>query len=451
MSEVKLNPITVGESAVSAAMQAGAEHAEAYVRFASELKLDVRDGDVERVRRATSRGLGLRVTQAGRAALVHTTDLVGIPLLQLAVRAVEIARTLPPASDPVVFAPQAEIDAFSHPDPGLANEPLETRIERMKAVELAMLAVPGVSRSSGVGWQESDGDLAIVNSNGLKLYSPFCRIEATCEAIADDGEDSYAGGRYIGVPARKNLIAPERMGREAGERAAQLRGARTIASTRAPVIFTPQTGWALLAALVGPLRGDNVARQRSYLADQLGREIAAPGVTIRDNPHLPEGPARRAFDAEGTPTRDIALIRAGKLGSFLTDLASAAKIGVPPGGNATRDSYASGLAIGNSNLYMEPGNLSHDEIIAGTERGLMLCSLSGWWVGLSPVNDSFSSAAMGIWIEKGKPAYPVRGITIAGSIREMLRSIDRIGNDLEFTGDTCSPTFRVGEMAISGA
>lgn len=450
MPETRIDPMQIGDTAVSAALQSGADQAEAFVRFASELDIEVRNGEVENLRRATTRGLGLRVMVGTRTALVHTTDLIGMPLLQLAPRAVEIARALPEAPAAALLAPKTDIEALPHPDPGLANEPVETRIEYLREIERAMLAVPGVTRTGGVSWGEADGETALVNSNGLRLYAPFCLITNGAEAIAERDGESYSGGRYVNVPARQRLLAAQRVGRDAGERAVALLGARSLPSTKAPVIFTPYTGWAILAALAGPLRGDNVVRDRSYLAGRIGEAIAAPGVTVRDNPLLPEGPARRAFDAEGTPCRDAALIDAGRLAGYLTDLTSATQLGIPPGGNAVRQSYTSGIEVGTSNLYMEPGTYTPERILAETGRGLLVTSLSGWWVGLSPARDEFSSAAMGIWIEDGKPAYAVRGVTIAASLSGMLSAIDRIGNDIEFTGETCTPTFRVAEMAISG-
>jgi PmbA protein len=240
------------------------------------------------------------------------------------------------------------------------------------------------------------------------------------------------------------------MGRRAAARAVELLGARSIPSAQVPVIFTPQTGYALLACLSEALRGDNVLQGRSYLADRVGQVIAAPSVTIRDNPRLTRGVRRGAFDAEGSPTRDLALVQGGRLQSYLCDLASGAKLGVPGGGNAVRGSYDSSTEIGTSNLYLEPGADTPESILQATPRGLLVTQLSGWWVGRSSTSDTFSSAAMGIWIENGARAYPVRGITIGGSLLAMLQGIDRIASDLEYLNEISTPTFRVAEMSISG-
>jgi PmbA protein len=445
-----IDELSVATSALETAVRAGAEAADVYLRTASQLDMELHNGEIENLRRARSCGLGLRVSVGRRTALVHTTDVSPGSLESLAVKGVEVARSLPEPSEPTVFARPQHVPSMPHPDPDLRTEAIETKRARLVAMESAMTSVPGVSHSVGVAWSESDGVLALANSRGLRLRRPFCSIEANAECVAEKGEQSSSGGRHIWADSRAHVPDLEALGREAGTRAVDLLGARPIPSTRAPVIFTPQTGWTLPVYLVQPLRGDHVVRGRSYLAGSIGETVAAPEVTVRDNPLRPEGPVRRMFDAEGSPTRDLALVENGVLASYLTDLSSAAKLGVPCGGNANRDSYDSRIEIGTTNLYMEPGPHSPDDILRATERGLMVTVLSGWWLGLSPVTDTYSSAAMGFWIEDGEIVHPVRGVSIGATLRDMLKSIDMIGNDLVFTAPTTTPTFRVAEMAISG-
>jgi PmbA protein len=444
------DPLSVAKRGVELALQVGADAADAYVVYDSRQRLSVRDGEIENLNRAVSRGLGLRVVADRRTALVHTTDLSNYAIVKLATAGLEMARALPAAPEPVVLgAPQA-IEPYPYPDPDLQGETLAEKKARLVRIERALRAVGGVTRTGSVNWSERDGEIGQANSRGLSLYAPFCRVEIGVEAIAEREGDSVSGGFYAEVPARRALPSPDEIGELAGRRAAEMLGARTVPSAKVPVIFTPRTGWALLACLADALRGDNVVQGRSYLAERMGRMVASPMVTIRDNPHLTRGVGRCLFDAEGSPTRDLALVEAGRLQAYLCDLSTGAKLGVPQGGNATRDSYDSSPDIGTTNLYLEPGSEAPEEIVKATARGLLVTSLSGWWVGNSSVTDSFSSAAMGVWIENGERAHPVRGISIGGALLEMLGGIDRVGNDLEFLGGTSTPTFRVAEMAISG-
>ncbi|MBN2170264.1 MAG: TldD/PmbA family protein [Candidatus Krumholzibacteriota bacterium] len=448
--DAKRNALALAARAVEAAQRAGADDAEAYVRAAGDLHIYWRGGQVENITRASALGLGLRVTTGGRTLLVHTTDTAPDALADLAGRAVAMARTLPEPAEPTLYAGPADAAAQANPDPDLAGEPLAAKTERLAAMERAMLGVAGVTASNGCEWSESAGAIAMASTRGLSVARPFVTIEASAQAVAEAPGDSSTGGRWVNVPARRYLPDPGELGRTAGARAAALLGARPVPTTRAPVIFTPFTGYAVLACLTEPLRGDMVVQERSYLRASLGEAIAAPGVTIVDDPTLPEGPASRDFDGEGMPCRRRALIDGGVLAGFLTDLGSARKLGVAPGGNTGRDGYDQGPRIAPSNFLLRPGDATPAEIIASTQRGLIVEGLSGWWVGRSAVTDAFSSAAKGFWVEDGVIVHPVAGVSVAGSLREMLRAVDAVGDDLAITGRTATPTFRVAEMAISG-
>jgi PmbA protein len=446
----RTDPLATASSAIESAMKMGAQEAEAYVRSARDLSISLRNNEVESVKQANTLGLGLRVTVDSRTLLVHATSLTGIGVLKLAEQAVEMTRALPAPKEPTLFARPAEASEQPHQDPDLASETHDAKVARLREIERAMLAVKGVTASGGIAYDETDGDIALVNSLGVKRYAPICRIEIGADAIAESGGDSSSGGRYTAACGRQYLLNAETLGREAGQRAVEMLGARPVPSARVPVIFTPHVGWALLAYTVAPTRGDNVMRGRSYLADQIGQTIAAERVTIIDDPLMREGAGRRAFDGEGTPCRKLPIIENGVLKNYLTDLASAQALGVGPGGNTARSSYSARPEIGTSTHYMRAGDVPPQEIIRQTQRGLLLTSLSGWWVGLSPVTDTFSSAAMGFWIEKGEIAHPVKGITVGGNVREMLKAIDLVGNDLAFTHESNTPTFRVAEMSVSG-
>jgi len=446
----RIDPLATASYAVEGAMKLGAQAAEAYVRGARDLTIDLRNTEVESVNQANVFGLGLRVTMDGRTVLVHTTSTSAIALIKLAEQAVEMTRALPAPKEPTIFAGPTEANEAPHADPDLAAETHEAKVARLQEIERAMLSVAGVTASGGVGYEETDGEIALVNSLGIKRYAPFCKIEIGAEAIAESGGDTSSGGRYTAACGRQYLLNGETLGREAGQRAVAMLGARPVASARVPVIFTPEVSYALLTYTVAPTRGDNVMRGRSYLAGQIGQRIAAEGVTIVDDPLLRQGAGRRSFDGEGTRCRTLPIIENGVLKNYLTDLASAQALGLDPGGNTARGSYTARPEIGTSTYYMRAGDVPPAEIIRRTQRGLLLTSLSGWWVGLSPVTDTFSSAAMGFWIEQGEIAHPVRGVSVGGSLREMLKAIDLVGNDLAFTHENNAPTFRVAEMSVSG-
>jgi len=69
---------------------------------------------------------------------------------------------------------------------------------------------------------------------------------------------------------------------------------------------------------------------------------------------------------------------------------------------------------------------------------------------VNTVNGDYSRGVTGLWIEDGKLAYPVQEVTIAGNLREMLRNIEMIGNDVTFMGSVAAPTLKIRKMTVSG-
>jgi PmbA protein len=141
------------------------------------------------------------------------------------------------------------------------------------------------------------------------------------------------------------------------------------------------------------------------------------------------------------------VIEAGRLASYLLDSYSARKLGLHSTGNASRGSGSPPTAAP-TNLWLEPGSSSLEQIIASTPRGLLVTELIG--MGFNPVTGDYSRGAAGLWIEAGEIVRPVEEITIAGNLAEMLNDIDAVGSDLLWLGRIASPSLRVAQMTIAG-
>jgi PmbA protein len=94
------------------------------------------------------------------------------------------------------------------------------------------------------------------------------------------------------------------------------------------------------------------------------------------------------------------------------------------------------------------GATDPEAIVRATRNGLYLKGVTGY--GIDPVSGNFSGGAQGFWIEDGRLAFPVRGLTIAATAAEMLNGIDMLGSDLDLNRGTTAPTFRIREMQIGG-
>jgi PmbA protein len=309
---------------------------------------------------------------------------------------------------------------------------------------------PRIRRSDGANYGEALSSIWIANSNGLFRHYRKSRANAGLSVIAEDGADKQAGEIDTNAAHWSDLPAPAEIGRRAGERAIRLIGGQPVETGRYPVVFSPEAGFALLIYVANALNGEFLSRKRSWLSDKFGAEIGSAAVTIRNDALRKGGLGSAPFDGEGINTRPITLVDAGHVSGRLLDLATALRLGATSTGSAQRGGYAALPAIGPSNLYLEPGTESADDLVAGVEKGLWVWGLNGWWIGLDPSNPQFSSAAFGLWIENGKPVRPVARVTIGGPLTEILGGIEAVGNDLVWDQPVKTPTFRTKPLLVSG-
>jgi PmbA protein len=254
---------------------------------------------------------------------------------------------------------------------------------------------------------------------------------------------------YDSASARHDadLESPEAVGRRAAERTVARLNPRKVKSQAVPVVYEPRVAAGLLGHFAGAISGAAVARGVSFLKDRMGEQVFSPTINIIDDPHRPRGLRSKPFDGEGVCNRRMVLIEGGVLQTWLLDCASAKQLGLVTTGHAARGTGGPPSPSA-SNLYMDRGAQSPDGLIADISNGLYVTELIG--MGVNGVTGDYSRGAAGFWIENGKIAYPVSGVTIAGNLKEMFRNL-MPASDLEFRYGMNAPTCRVEGMTVAGA
>jgi PmbA protein len=443
--------------AVLSVLKAGGAEGDAYLEQRRTLSFQLREGQLQDISRADARGLAVRAMRDGKLGFVYTSALDVDGVKQSAERALELARSASPRDDLLLPEPSGPGDGRdeSEPlgifDPGIEKRSLPEKQEWARTAEAVGRGYdPKIKRTEGVGYEEVLESSWIGNTKGLFRHQKRSNLEVGIQIIAEDGDAKQPGEIQHQATRWDDLPDPGAFGRKAGERAVRLLGGSPVPTGRYPVVFAPEAGIAPFVYLTVALRGDHLSSGRSWLSGQPDPAIGNSLVTVRDDARRPRGLGSAPFDGEGVDTGDVVLLDKGKVAGSLLDLASAKRLGRRSTGSSRRAGYASLPEISGSNLYLVPGKAKPDEIIGGLEKGLWVWGLSGWWIGLDPSNPQFSSAAVGLWVEKGKPVRPVARVTIAGTIREIMGGIEEIGDDLVWDHATKTPTFRVREMAVSG-
>jgi len=435
------------ENLIAAARRAGADAADGLLVETVSSSVSYRLGKLEDIERAESADLGLRVFVGQRVAFVSSTDLSLPALSELPERAVSMARLAPEDR----FVGLAPPDLLAKEFPNLQIEDPEepapdTLVERARALEGAALAVDGVTNSEGGGASFSRSRIAFATSEGF--FGHYGATSHSMGVAVVAGEGTAMERDYENATARRNadLESPEEVGRRAGERTIARLNPRRARSQAVPVVYEPRVASGLLGHFAGAISGAAVARGVTFLKDRMDTQVFAPGITIVDDPHRERGLRSKPFDGEGVRNRRRNIVEKGVLQTWLLDCSSAKQLGLITTGHAARGTGGPPSPSA-TNLYMEPGPLSRDELIADIREGLYVTELIG--MGVNGVTGDYSRGAAGFWIENGKIAYPVSGVTIAGNLKEMFANLTP-ASDLEFRYGINAPTVRVEGMTVAG-
>lgn len=440
----------LAEDVLRAARASGADAADVLVAKGTDFSVTVRHGEVETLKDAGSKALGLRVFVGRRTAVTYTSDFSASALREFVANAVDMAKATgedPAAGLPDETPPVAPLDLQMY-DPSAAELPPGERIALARRAEAAALAAsPEITNSQGGTFSADQSELVLANTLGFAgtYRSSSAGLSVVPVAQRDGAMERdywYTAGRGLA-----DLLSPEDVGRIAAERTLRRLGARPVPTCEVPVVFDPETAADLMGQLFRAVSGSAVFRNATFLKDALGEAVASPLVTLVDDGRRVRGLGSRPFDGEGLATRKNVPVEQGVLRHFLCDAYAARKIGAAPTGSARR-SVGGSPSVGASNLYLEPGTATPEEVVAEVKRGLYVTDLIGFGVDL--VSGDYSQGAAGLWIEDGRFTHPVNEVTIAGNLKQMLRDVDAVASDLEFRGSSAAPTLRVRRMTVSG-
>ncbi len=438
---------------VERARRAGADVAEVSARGGSELSTRIRMGKPELVEEAGHHGISLRVIRNDRVALTSTSDLTprGIE------RCVADALMLAELSEPDPFAGPADPSLLAKPpfpDLDLFDEGLFA-MDAARAIEQAIIAEqaafdfdPRIKLSEGATFSRTNSTGAIVLSSGFEAAQRGSYAALTVAPVVEDEGGKKRRGHYWSASRHQSeLEAATFVGQEAARRTLAKLNPRKVPTQEATIIFDQDISRSIIGAFIGCIMGGSVWRKSSYLMDREGTEVASSGVNLVDDPLIPRAPGSRPFDGEGLPSRKNVVVEGGVLKTFLLDSYSARKLGRASTGSAGRSGGS--ISSSTSNLIMQAGSISREDLIASTPRGLYVTEMMGF--GFNPMTSDFSRGAAGFWIEDGKFAFPVSEITISSTLDAMLKGIDGIASDLRMITSTAAPTFRTARMTISGS
>lgn len=435
---------------LAAAINAGADNADALAVEGTSLSIEVRRGALEQAERSEGIDIGLRVFVGRRSATVSASDTQDDTLTEMAARAVAMAKEAPEdpysgLADPSELSARRNADGLELSDPAPEPSPATLQQDAIRA-EAAALDNKAVTQVQSASAGYSARKVYLAATNGFAGGYDRTDRGLSCVAICGSGTDmerDYDGDSRL---FQSDLRTPEDIGTTAAERAVARSGARKPPTGTFNVLFDERIASSLIGHLLVAANGASVARGASWLRDKLGQPVLPDTLSLVEDPHRKRASGSRPFDAEGLATSRRHIVENGVLTGWTLDLATARKLGMRSTGNAARGP-SNGPNPATWNVALTEGTHSRDDLIKDMGTGLIVTSLIGSTI--NPNTGDYSRGAAGLWVENGEIAYPVNECTIAGSLPDILSSIVP-ANDARAHLSRVVPSLLVPGLTLAG-
>jgi len=302
------------------------------------------------------------------------------------------------------------------------------------------------------------------SSEGIEVWSEYPRVMLSVMCVA-----RRQGVLQMGMESRAHVGGYElvekhdfhALAHRAATRAVQLLDAVHVEGGRRRVLLDPELAGVFTHEAVGhATEADIVLEGGSILADTLGRQIAAEGVSVVDDPTIRDGYGFYAFDDEGVEAKRTPLIEDGVHVGYLHSRETAARLGDGEGGNA-RAQGTSVPIVRMSNTFVEKGDMVFEEMLTELKDGIYLKGSRGGQVSTAEGVFQFN-AEYGYEVRNGELVRMLRDVSLSGKTLDILRSIEGVGCDLTLYSGRCgksgqlvpvsdgSPHLLIGEALVGG-
>jgi PmbA protein len=431
----------------------GGEQLEAYVGRSTDTQVRVYRGEVEQLAVADSLGVGVRIVDEGRQGFAYCGTFDPEALAE----AVNEARDNAAFGEPDDAAGLAEPDGVEPAEldlwrPGLAAVPTDRKVALAVELERALLSAdPRIVGVESCDYGDSLGETAVVTTTGIRRSARATGCELVAFSLAGDDDETQTGfGFSLGRDFEE--LDVEVAARDAADRALRMLGATKPPSGRFTVVLDPWVTAQLVGIVAGTLGAEEVIKARSLFAGREGEQVAAPFVTLTEDPTDARSWGASPVDAEGLATRPVRLVEGGVLQGFVHSTWTARRLGTRSTGSAVRAGFKSTPTAGCRAVTLTPGERDAEALLADVDDGVLVQEVSGLHSGVNPISGDFSTGAQGLRISDGALAQPLREFTIASTIQRLLHDLVAIGSDLTWLPmSAAGTTLVVGDVAVSGA
>ena len=425
----------------------GVAEYELYYQAGASTSVDTFQHSINEFTSSYSGGLCFRCIVNGKMGYASTENLSAQQAKSVVAKAVDNAINL--EAEEAVFLGEGGQEYEPMDDKSYALPSTEELIAKVldtteKLYAADPMAVDGCQTQGIIETSE----VAIYNSKGLDLHHSNKASGLIAVGVVSNGKEM--SNDYQIKLGKLDLIDTDELVKKAIGGAKEKLGGEVAPTGQYPVIFNTDAMCSLLGVYSGIFNSESAQKGLSKLAGREGEVIAAPCVTLIDDPFHCDNPEPRNFDAEGSPTHKKAVIENGVLNTLLYNLKTAAVAGKKTTGNASKGSYDSPVGIRPFTMYLQGGSMTEDELLAKAGNGVYITSLGGLHAGADAISGDFSLQSSGYMIENGIKTRYVKSFTVAGNFYELLKNIVALADNCRLPRAMGSTAFGAPSVLVDG-
>ena len=443
--------LTVAQQAVDAARKAGADYADARMVSEESESLTVKNREMEGIDRSFTQGVGVRVLVDGYwgfAATARTEDREIERTARLAVSIARAASRLPMEPvrlaevEPVTarWATEVEEDPFTVPLAEKVALLMEAsgRMQGVKGLAFAEATLDLYRRTTSFASSEGAAiEQVIVNSGGGLEATAVAEGEMQRRSFPNSFRGHIRAAGYEHIRSLPLIDQAERVAQEAVD----LLSAKDCPSEKTTlVIDSNQVVLQVHESIGHPIELDRVLRMEEAYAgtsfidpsDRGKLRYGSDKVTVTADATLPGGLGSFGYDDEGVPAQRVTVIQDGIFQDFISSRETAPVVGARSTGAMRADGWQNLPLIRMTNINLEPGEGTLEEIIGDTADGIYMDTNQSWSIDDKRVNFQFGCEAA--WrIKDGKLTEMYKNPNYAGITTEFWGSCDAVGGREDWT------------------
>ncbi|UCH31557.1 MAG: TldD/PmbA family protein [Candidatus Bathyarchaeota archaeon] len=445
--------------------QLGASYAEIRAQKNRNTILSVKDGQVESVTLANETGTGIRVLAKGAWGFSTTNSLEQVALEKSLHNAFKMANAAGKSvREPVKLAQVKSVEDkdFIAVKKDPKDIDISVKIDNLLKINKSCFDFDKKIKSVTINYADLFTQQTLATTEGtfieqLKMFVwNYCWVTGKSNGIMASARDEIGAHGY----ELYDYEPSEKIAERVSKKVIQQLEAKTPKSGSHPAIIGTNIVGVLAHEALGHICEADLTLSGSALMGKTGEKIASNNVTIYDSALIPEGFGSLKYDDEGVPGQRTQLIENGILVGLMHNRETAAKMNVPPTGNARAQDFRVTPLIRMRNTCFEKGNYSFDELLEDIKFGYYLEAFRG---GQANLDGTFTVGVQSAFeIKNGKLGQPVRNVGIAGNTLQTLQQVDACGKDFGLEMGRCGkgqmmfessggPPVRVKNILIGGA